>query len=132
LLASDEPARNYNVHGRESVPARLWVRGDRVEAAGWTLPVAPLARLTQCEELGTILPLGRCALHAAEECDRRLQMGSEFACPSCDSPSVAYPDEDGEDRVICAGCGAFLATRGQFRRLIVRREKLSEIRTSGC
>jgi ribosomal protein S27E len=58
-------------------------------------------------------------------------MGSEFGCPRCDSPSVAYPDE-GEDRVICAGCGAFLATRSQFRRLIARRAKSSEVQTSGC
>jgi hypothetical protein len=59
-------------------------------------------------------------------------MGSEFACPRCDSPSIAYPDEGEEDRVVCAGCGAFLATRTQFRRLIERREKSSEIRTTGC
>jgi hypothetical protein len=58
-------------------------------------------------------------------------MGWEFACPRCDSPSVAYPDE-GEDRVICAGCGAFLGTRSQFRGLIERRDKHSEIQTSGC
>jgi len=59
-------------------------------------------------------------------------MRTEFACPLCDSPSVAYPDEGEDDRVICAGCGAFLATRSQFRRLIKRREKHSEIQTSGC
>jgi transcription initiation factor TFIIIB Brf1 subunit/transcription initiation factor TFIIB len=58
-------------------------------------------------------------------------MGSEFACPHCESPSVVYPDE-GEDRVVCAGCGAFLATRSQFRRLVEMRERYSEIRTSGC
>jgi hypothetical protein len=58
-------------------------------------------------------------------------MGSEFACPHCSSPSVVYPDED-EDRVICAGWGAFLATRSQFRQLIERRESHSEIQTSGC
>jgi hypothetical protein len=58
-------------------------------------------------------------------------MGSEFACPHCGSPSVVYPDE-GEDRVLCAGCGAFLATRSQFRRLVEMRERHSEIRTSGC
>ena len=57
-------------------------------------------------------------------------MGPEFACPRCDSPSVAYPDEG--DRVVCAGCGAFLATRTQFRQLIEPREKHSEIQTSGC
>jgi ribosomal protein S27E len=54
----------------------------------------------------------------------------EFACPRCDSPSVAYPEEG--DRVVCAGCGAFLATRTQFRRFIEPREKRSEIQTSGC
>jgi transcription elongation factor Elf1 len=59
-------------------------------------------------------------------------MGSEFACPRCDAPSVVYPDEGEDDRVICAGCGAFLATRSQFRRLIERRDKPSEIQTSGC
>jgi transcription initiation factor TFIIIB Brf1 subunit/transcription initiation factor TFIIB len=59
-------------------------------------------------------------------------MGSEFACPHCDSPAVIYSDEPEEDRVVCAGCGAFLATRKQFRRLIDRREKHSEVQTSGC
>jgi hypothetical protein len=58
-------------------------------------------------------------------------MVSEFAYPRCDSPSIAYPDEGQEDRVVCAGCGAFLATRSQSRRLIERREKRSEIRTTG-
>src|SRR5215475_3674623 len=63
--------------------------------------------------------------------DRRILMGSEFACSHCGSPSVVYPDED-EDRVMCAGCGAFLATRSQFRKLIERRESHSAIQTSGC
>ncbi len=58
-------------------------------------------------------------------------MSSEFGCPRCDSPSIVYPDE-GDDRVICAGCGAFLATRSQFRQLIERPDKHSEIQTSGC
>jgi hypothetical protein len=63
---------------------------------------------------------------------RRIQMGSEFACPHCDSASIVYPDEGAKDRVVCAGCGALLATRSQFRRLIARREKSSEVQTSGC
>jgi len=62
--------------------------------------------------------------------DRRIRIASEFACPCCDSPSVAFPDE-GEDRVVCAGCGAFIATRSQFRRLIERREGHPKIPTSG-
>jgi hypothetical protein len=61
----------------------------------------------------------------------RFRMGSKFACPHCGAPSVVYPDE-GEDSVVCAGCGAFLATRSQFRRLIERWERHFEIRTSGC
>jgi hypothetical protein len=58
-------------------------------------------------------------------------MGSEFACPHCDSPSIVYPDKD-EDCVVCAGCGAFLTTRSHFRRLIERQQRHSEVRTSGC
>jgi transcription elongation factor Elf1 len=59
-------------------------------------------------------------------------MGSEFACPRCESPSVAYPDQGEEGGVVCAGCGAFLATRSQFRRIIERWEMRSEVQTSGC
>jgi hypothetical protein len=59
-------------------------------------------------------------------------MGSEFACRRCESPSIAYPDEGEEGRVVCDGCGAFLATRSEFRRLIERREMRSEVQTSGC
>jgi uncharacterized Zn finger protein (UPF0148 family) len=56
-------------------------------------------------------------------------MGTEFACPACDSPAIAYPEEGEEGRVMCAGCGAFLATRNRFRRLV---EEHSEVQTSGC
>jgi transcription elongation factor Elf1 len=53
----------------------------------------------------------------------------EFACPVCDSPSIVYPEEGEEDRVVCGGCGAFVATRDQFRRLV---EQNPEVQTSGC
>jgi hypothetical protein len=62
-------------------------------------------------------------------------MRKEFACPVCDSPAIVYPEEgeedeeDEEDRVTCGGCGAFLATRNQFRRLV---EEHAEVQTSGC
>jgi transcription elongation factor Elf1 len=58
-------------------------------------------------------------------------MREEFACSVCGSPAIVYPEgEEGEeDRVVCGGCGAFLATRSEFRRLI---EGLTEVQTSGC
>jgi transcription elongation factor Elf1 len=56
-------------------------------------------------------------------------MGKEFACPVCDSPAIVYPEEGEEDRVVCAECGAFLATRNHFRRLV---EEHSGVQTSGC
>jgi transcription elongation factor Elf1 len=59
-------------------------------------------------------------------------MAKEFACPACGSPSVVYPEEGDDDRVICGGCGAFLATRSQFRTIVKERENRSEVQTSGC
>jgi hypothetical protein len=56
-------------------------------------------------------------------------MHKEFACPVCDSPAIVYPAEGEEDRVVCGGCGAFVATRDQFRRLV---EQHAEVQTSGC
>jgi hypothetical protein len=55
-------------------------------------------------------------------------MRKEFGCPVCDSPSIGYPERE-EDRVVCDGCGAFLATRGQFRQLLAER---TDEQTSGC
>jgi transcription elongation factor Elf1 len=45
-------------------------------------------------------------------------MHKEFACPVCESPVIVYPEDGEEDRVVCGGCGAFLATRKQFRRFV--------------
>jgi transcription elongation factor Elf1 len=60
-------------------------------------------------------------------------MPEEFACPNCGSPSVVYADAGEEDgRVECRGCGAFLATRGQFRRFVEARAARSRVQTSGC
>jgi hypothetical protein len=58
-------------------------------------------------------------------------MREEFACSVCSSPAIIYPEaEEGEeDCVVCAGCGTFLATRSQFRRLI---GELAEVQTTGC
>jgi hypothetical protein len=56
-------------------------------------------------------------------------MREEFACSVCDSPAIVYPKGGEEDQVMCDGCGAFLATRSQFRRLI---EGPAEPQTSGC
>jgi hypothetical protein len=56
-------------------------------------------------------------------------MSEEFACPVCDSPAIVYPEEGEEDRIVCGGCGAFVATRDQFRRLV---ERHAEVQTSGC
>jgi hypothetical protein len=46
--------------------------------------------------------------------------------------SIVYPDKVEDDRVVCDGCGAFLATRSQFRLVIDGPEKHSEVQTSGC
>jgi hypothetical protein len=59
----------------------------------------------------------------------REAMHKEFACPVCDSPAIVYPEEGEQDRVVCGGCGAFLATRNQFRRLV---EEHAGVQTSGC
>jgi transcription elongation factor Elf1 len=60
-------------------------------------------------------------------------MPDEFACPNCGSPSVVYPDvEEDDGRVECRGCGAFLATRGQFRRFVEARAARAGVQTSGC
>jgi hypothetical protein len=56
-------------------------------------------------------------------------MSEEFACAVCNSPEIVYPEDGEEDRVVCGGCGAFVATRGQFRRLV---EEHAEVQTSGC
>jgi hypothetical protein len=56
-------------------------------------------------------------------------MRKEFACAVCDSPAIVYPEEGEEDRVVCGGCGAFVATRDQFRRFI---EQHAGVQTSGC
>jgi transcription elongation factor Elf1 len=59
-------------------------------------------------------------------------MPKEYACPRCGSPSIIYPDEGKKDSVVCGGCGAFLATRSQFRRLVEPREARFETQTTGC
>jgi transcription elongation factor Elf1 len=60
-------------------------------------------------------------------------MPEEFACPNCGSPSVVYPDAGEDDgRVECRACGAFLATRGQFRRFVESRAARLGEHTTGC
>jgi hypothetical protein len=60
-------------------------------------------------------------------------MPEEFACPSCGSPSVVYPDAEEDNAcVVCRACGAFLATRGQFRQLVDGNAARSGEHTSGC
>lgn len=60
-------------------------------------------------------------------------MPEEFACPNCGSPSVVYIDAEEDDgHVVCRCCGAFLMTRGQFRRLVESRNAVSAGHTSGC
>ena len=56
-------------------------------------------------------------------------MPEDFACPVCDFPGIVYPEEGEEDRVVCGRCGAFLAKRNQFRRLV---EEHAGTQTSGC
>jgi hypothetical protein len=56
-------------------------------------------------------------------------MRKEFACPVFDSPAIVDPGRGEGNRVVCAGCGAFVATCDQFRRLI---EQQVEFQTSGC
>jgi hypothetical protein len=62
-----------------------------------------------------------------------VRMPKDFACPRCDSPSIVYPEmRDDDGHVVCGGCGKFLATCGQFRRLVEQRERCSAVHTSGC
>jgi transcription elongation factor Elf1 len=57
----------------------------------------------------------------------------EFTCPKCSSQSVVYPTIAADDEfVTCRGCGAILATLGQFRRLIARRLLPKGTPVSGC
>jgi uncharacterized paraquat-inducible protein A len=80
--------------------------------------------------LGTFSRSSRCALQAdrGSQSHETESMHKEFACPVCDSPAIVYPDEGEEDRVVCGRCGAFLATRNQFRRFV---EEHAEVQTTG-
>jgi ribosomal protein S27E len=60
-------------------------------------------------------------------------MAKELACPNCASISVVYHDAAKDDApVMCGGCGMFLTTRGQFRRLLERQAVQSRLVTTGC
>jgi hypothetical protein len=89
------------------------------------------SQLSAVSSLGTFPRSGRCALQADRGWPARRDriMRKEFACPVCDSPAIVYPEEGEEDRIVCGGCGAFVATRDQFRRFI---EQHAEVQTSGC
>jgi ribosomal protein S27E len=63
----------------------------------------------------------------------RNSLTEEFACPKCSSQSVVYPTIPEDDEyVTCRGCGAVLATLGQFRRLVARRLMAAGTPVSGC
>jgi transcription elongation factor Elf1 len=60
-------------------------------------------------------------------------LAEDFACPKCSSQSVVYPTIINDDEyVTCRGCGAILATLGQFRRLIARHLLPPGSPISGC
>jgi hypothetical protein len=61
-------------------------------------------------------------------------MMDEFACPTCDSPSIVYPDSiDNDDRPIrCRGCGMILGTLAQFRLALQRIPTAPAPPVSGC
>jgi transcription elongation factor Elf1 len=60
-------------------------------------------------------------------------MSKEFACPTCDCPSVVYPDTGKDDgHVTCRACGTFLATLAQFRHSVEGRLPRPGTQTSGC
>jgi hypothetical protein len=68
------------------------------------------------------------------EINRRtvVRMANDLNCPSRESPSVVYPESSDDGAVVCAACGRFLATLGQYRRLLQRDAGRSGMRTSGC
>jgi transcription initiation factor TFIIIB Brf1 subunit/transcription initiation factor TFIIB len=59
-------------------------------------------------------------------------MPKEPTCPNCQSPSVIYPEDLDDGPVVCGACGAFLATRGQFRHFLERHAARSGVHTAGC
>jgi uncharacterized Zn finger protein (UPF0148 family) len=60
-------------------------------------------------------------------------MANDLACPSCDSPSVVYPEGSDDGPVVCGTCGTFLATLAQFRQFLNRQSAASEEQTTtGC
>jgi hypothetical protein len=62
-----------------------------------------------------------------------IPMQKEFACPTCQSPSVIYPDRLGDnDKVLCRACGTPIATMAQFRRFIENHTARSELHSTGC
>jgi ribosomal protein S27E len=63
----------------------------------------------------------------------RNSLTEEFTCPKCSSQSVVYPTVAKDDEyVTCRGCGAYLATLAQFRRLVARRLLSKGAPVSGC
>jgi hypothetical protein len=82
-----------------------------------------------CSERFSAPAVVHCKRIEGGQLDEAKSMRREFACPVCDSPAVVYPEDGEDDRVVCGGCGAFLATRNQFRRFV---EEHAEARTSGC
>jgi hypothetical protein len=60
-------------------------------------------------------------------------MAEELACANCASISVVYHEASSDNAaVMCGGCGMFLATRGQFRKLLERQAVQSRLVTTGC
>jgi hypothetical protein len=59
---------------------------------------------------------------------------SEFACPACGSPAVAYPPTlEDHAPVVCARCAASVGSLGEFRRRLERMlENPRAAGASGC
>jgi hypothetical protein len=103
----------YHQHRRPSTNVR---KTDIVRATAFSERFSDQA-VVHCERIG------------GGQLDETESMREEFACSVCDSPAIVYPEEGEQDQVVCGGCGAFLATRKQFRRLV---EEHAEVQTSGC
>lgn len=100
----------------------------------WTL----VTRLRSCPK-GAIpwqISRNQCQILALLQCEINrctvARMANELNCPSCESPSVIYPESSEDGPVVCAACGRFLATLRQYRRLLQRDAGRSGLQTSGC
>jgi ribosomal protein S27E len=96
--------------------------GSRAKAARTSLQITNGAARNQSSPKGLLHCNGR-----------GNPMSDEISCPNCESPSVVYSEATkGDGPVVCGACGAFRASRGQFRHLLERHAARSGLLTTGC